>query len=148
MQGNSQSLYHTDRLLLYPMSLFFEHQLNQLHMSPSVMEKLGGVYSQEKSMEKIRESEEHWLQHGFGLWCCVEKHTNEMIGRGGVRYQQLDNGETILEVAYMFFDHAWNRGFATELTCYSIDFALNRLGAERVFGVVKPENRASQRVLL
>ncbi|MBS0656082.1 MAG: GNAT family N-acetyltransferase [Verrucomicrobia bacterium] len=140
-------IYETNRLSLYPMSRFFEAALERLHRSPAVMEKLGGIYSHEKSNEKIRENEEHWLRHGFGLWCCIEKETNEMIGRGGIRYQQLDSGRQILEVAYMFFDHVWSRGFATELTCYCVDVAMNRLGFDQLFGVVKPENRASQRVL-
>lgn len=148
MSGYCAPLYQTGRMYLYPMSRFFEHELIQLHMSPTVMEKLGGIYSQEKSRKKIRENEEHWLKHGFGLWCCVEKESNEMIGRGGVRYQQLDSGVMILEVAYMFFDRAWNKGYATELTRYCNDFVFNHLGFDSLFGVVKSENKASQRVLL
>ena len=129
------------------MSTRFEQPLHQLHSCSRVMEKLGGPYSLEKTKQKINENENHWLKYGFGLWCCLEEDSNELMGRGGMRYQQLDDGETLLEVAYLFFEKYWNQGLATELTLYCIDLALHHYEFEKISALVIPENIASRRVL-
>lgn len=113
-------VYQTERLALYPMTKRFREPLTQLHQNPQVMTYIGPPYSQEKTDQKVHANEQHWLDHGFGLWCALHKQTGDLVGRGGLRYQTLDQGETITELAYMISPNFWKQGYASELTTYAI----------------------------
>jgi len=140
-------IYKTERLLLLPMSHFYKNELDKLHADPDVMQQVGGPYSEEKSHKKIRESEEHWLRHGFGLWCLFENNTKEFLGRGGLRYQTLDNGCKIIELAYMLHKKYWGKGYATELARYSIHIGLKQWNFPEIIILTTAPNIRSQKVV-
>jgi len=52
-----------------------------------------------------------------------------------------------VEIGFCLARSAWGRGFATEAVRCAASFALGRLGAEELFGLVLPGNHASERVL-
>lgn len=138
-------MHNTNRLFLYPMTEKFKNELDQLHMDPEVMAFVGGPYSQEISFKKMQESEIHWTTYGFGLWCWFDKN-NQFIGRGGLRSQQLDNGQNIIEIAYMVHKHFWRQGFAFEVVQYCLDIAFGKLNLKEIVILTTPSNISSQRV--
>jgi [ribosomal protein S5]-alanine N-acetyltransferase len=83
---------------------------------------------------------------GFGPWTVVEKASGRIIGFGGLLDDPFDPGWGI-EVAYHFSRTAWGRGYATELSTYSLDVAATRLRVPRISAFAHPENVGSQRVL-
>ncbi len=128
------------------MSAKFQAELDQLHADPDVMALLGGVYPSEISRKKIQESEDHWARHGFGLWCWFDKQTNDFVGRGGLRWQQLDNGQNIIEIAYMVHKRYWGKGFANEIASYCLDVGFNQFQFNEIVAIITPENTRSQKV--
>lgn len=141
------SIYQTKRLHLFPMSSYFSPELHALHSDKTVMASVGGIYTQETSLKKIQESEAHWLRHGFGLWCWLLKETYEFVGRGGLRRQSLDDGQEVVEIAYMLHSKFWNNGLATEIAQYSLEVGQKQFGFDEIIALAAPSNIASQKVM-
>jgi ribosomal-protein-alanine N-acetyltransferase len=139
--------HDTKRLLLYPMTEKFKNELDPLHADKEVMALVGGAYSQAVSHQKTQESAAHWITHGFGLWCWFDKQSGEFVGRGGLRNQQLDNGQRITEIAYMVHKRFWKQGFATEVAQYCLEVGFNQLNLKEIVAITTLENTSSQRVM-
>jgi [ribosomal protein S5]-alanine N-acetyltransferase len=83
-------------------------------------------------------------RHGVCLWAVVEKDSGEVVGACGFHFAG-DGPE--LELAYHFKPPHWGRGFATEAARGCVLYAAETLGATRIIAAVRPDNRASRRVL-
>ena len=90
----------------------------------------------------------HWEEHGYGWWAITPRpdlqYQMNLIGWGGLQWLP-ETEET--EVAYMLGRDFWGQGLATEIASASLEYGFQRLGIERIVGIVHPENIASQRVL-
>jgi RimJ/RimL family protein N-acetyltransferase len=84
----------------------------------------------------------HWQDHGFGRW-AVEVN-NALIGFGGVTVSKEFDG---LNLSYHLNPKSWGHGYATELVRETLAFAFSDLHADRVIGLVRTANPASQRIL-
>lgn len=106
-----------------------------------------GPMNLEKAESTFAKMLEHWKKHHFGSWAIVEKDNPEnIIGFGGLSYK-LYGAEEKLNIGYRFAPGAWGNGYATEFTKKAIDFGLNDSNKEEIFGVVRPDNVASVKVL-
>lgn len=83
---------------------------------------------------------------GYGPWIVLEKARRVTIGVGGLYDDPFEVGWGI-EVGFHFAATAWGRGYATELTQFSVQFAHERLGFAEVRAFAHPDNTASRRVL-
>jgi RimJ/RimL family protein N-acetyltransferase len=85
-----------------------------------------------------------YAKHGHGLWHVALKDTGEAIGICGLlRRDGLDDPD----VGFAFLARHWNRGQAAEAGAACLAYGYGMLGLQRIVGIVKPDNRASQRVL-
>ncbi len=89
----------------------------------------------------------HWAQHGFGYWAIATSNSPEkIIGYGGLMYHQF--GDLVkLNLGYRFAAESWDMGYATELGKAALEYAFFDLSQTEVFGLVRPTNSASTRVL-
>lgn len=71
---------------------------------------------------------------------------DEIIGFGGIDARKYLDVER-LNLGYRFGTQAWGKGFATELSQASLDYAFAELNVPEVFAVVRPHHQASIRVL-
>jgi ribosomal-protein-alanine N-acetyltransferase len=85
----------------------------------------------------------HW-KHSFGMWAMIHKQSDKMIGRCGLCF--LDNSPQV-ELGYALDKPYWNIGLATEASRASLEYGFKEVGLERIVGIAKPENIASQRVM-
>ena len=83
---------------------------------------------------------------GYGPWVVLEKAHRVIVGFGGLYDDPFDVGWGI-EVSFHFAATAWGKGYATELTQFSLHFAHERLGFAEVRAFAHPDNAASQKVL-
>ncbi|WP_228417814.1 GNAT family N-acetyltransferase [Chryseobacterium oranimense] len=90
--------------------------------------------------------QEHWDQHHFGAWTIIAKENESIIGFGGLSYKKYGEDEK-LNLGYRFAVEAWGKGYATEFTKKAVDFGFNHLDKEEIFGLVRPDNIASVKVL-
>ncbi len=79
---------------------------------------------------------------GFGPWSVLDKASGRIIGFGGLYDDPFDPGW-----GYHFARSAWSRGFATELTRFSIALAHGPLRLAEVRAFAHRDNVASRRVL-
>ena len=92
----------------------------------------------------------HWLEHqevhGFAPGLIEHTGTGAVIGHGGLaRYPETEDQGP--ELIYLFDRACWGTGRATEFATAVTAFGFAQLGARRILSTVRPENKASIRVL-
>ncbi|CAH0139913.1 GNAT family N-acetyltransferase [Chryseobacterium sp. WG14] len=138
----------TERLIVKkPVKKDFERFFEINHDPKTNMHNPSGPMSLEKAEDTFARMLDHWEKHNFGGWTIVEKHNPEnSIGFGGLSYK-LYGEEEKLNLGYRFAPEAWGKGYATEFTKKAIDFGCNDMNKEEIFGIVRPDNIASIKVL-
>ena len=138
----------TERLILRkPAKEDFERFFEINHDPRTNTHNPSGSMSLEKAESTFARMLDHWEKYNFGGWTIVEKDTPEnIIGFGGLSYR-LYGGEEKLNLGYRFAPETWGKGYATEFTKKAIDFGFNEDDKEEIFGIVRPSNIASIKVL-
>ncbi|WP_427868715.1 GNAT family N-acetyltransferase [Leucobacter luti] len=86
-------------------------------------------------------------QDGYSLWAVMLTETGELIGQCGITCQPVGSAE-VLEVGYLFNRAHWGHGYAGEAAAACVEFAFARLGAERVWAIIRDTNLASMNVAI
>jgi RimJ/RimL family protein N-acetyltransferase len=125
-------------------------EIRRLHLHPQVMKTLsvdGQVLPDSVTRGGLRQAEEHWLRHGFGLWLFRDRADGRFLGRGGLKWYQIDGLEMVGLAYAVLFEH-WNRGLATEMATACLDIGFGELGLPEIAAWTLPINAASHRVLV
>ena len=140
--------FDTARLSAQAISLEHFSEIHRLHTDPLVMKTLsadGNVMTEEATRKHLQRCNDHWDQHGFGLWVFRARANGQFIGRGGLMTYQID-GQDVVGLAYAVMSDHWNQGFATEMAEASVRFGFEQLGLSEIGSWTLPINLASQRV--
>ena len=87
----------------------------------------------------------YYEQHGFGLWAAVLKENDQLIGRCGLIYQEVEGAREV-EVSYLIDRRYWGRGLATEAARAAVKLGFEKYGLTRIVAMIDPRNVASVRV--
>ena len=82
---------------------------------------------------------------GYGLWAVELKESGEFVGQCGLLLQEVD-GQSELEIGYLFKSQHWHQGYATEAARACKRYAFDRLGQEHVISLIRPVNAPSRKV--
>ena len=93
----------------------------------------------------IERNRRRYRDDGHGLWAMVLKSSGEVIGDCGLTRQIVDGVDEI-EIGYHVRRDLWGRGLAPEAAAACRDYGFERLGAERLISLIRPENLPSRRV--
>ena len=104
------------------------------------------AFSDQEAWDWLRRQQERYRTDGFGLWAVVEKCSGEMVGQCGLTWQELGDGTRVPEVGYLLEKAVWHRGYAAEAAGACRDYAMDRLGFEEVYSIIRDNNLASQKV--
>jgi len=96
----------------------------------------------EETDAKLTRDLAHWNRQGFGRWLL--SHAGQPVGLGGLKVR---DGFAGLKLSYHFLPEMWGQGLASEFVTAAVDYAADGLGSEEVYGLVRPSNIASIRVL-
>ena len=142
--GDMQIL-ETDRLLLR-------------EFLPTDIDALATVISDPETMRFYpeplnRAGVESWIERnlrryrddGHGLWAMVLKSSGEVIGDCGLTRKAVDGVDEI-EIGYHVRRDLWGRGLAPEAAGACRDYGFERLHAQRLISLIRPENLPSRRV--
>ncbi len=135
----------TERLLLRELAPDDAKDFYNLNLNPSVIK-----YTGDKAFQNIDEAKEFlenyqdYRLNGYGRWAVISKDNNEFLGWCGLKYSSSTN-ET--DIGFRFFEHYWNKGFATESARACIDYGFEKLNLNRIVGRAMLENKASVNVL-
>lgn len=84
-----------------------------------------------------------WAIQGFAMFSVIEKSTGRWIGRLGPWQPE---GWPGTEIGWGLHRAAWGRGYATEGTAATIDWAFDHLGWTEIIHCIAPENEPSKAV--
>ncbi len=124
-------------------------EVRRLHRDPVVMRTLsadGQVVPDELTLRGLQSQEEHWEQHGYGLWVFRARTDGRFIGRGGLKEHALDIGR-VPGLAYAVMSPEWGKGYASEMAAATLRVGFEQLGFPEIFSWTLPINLASQRVM-
>lgn len=91
---------------------------------------------------------QQYVDNGFGRMATFIKETNEFLGWTGLKLERNVNGyDSFYDIGYRLQQKHWGKGYATEATFFFLDYAFNRLKAQKVNAFAFTGNTASRRVL-
>jgi [ribosomal protein S5]-alanine N-acetyltransferase len=93
----------------------------------------------------IERNRRRYRDDGHGLWAMALKSSGEVIGDCGLTRQTVDGADEI-EIGYHVRRDLWGHGLAPEAAAACRDYGFERLGAERLISLIRPENLPSRRV--
>ena len=114
--------------------------------TPAVMRWLGGVMSREKLEESIRGRLMRWQkERGFTFWVVERKADGELLGFCGLKLADTEGApiEGMHEIGWRLREDSWGQGYAKEAALAALDFAFDRLGADRVVAITFVGNEPS-----
>jgi RimJ/RimL family protein N-acetyltransferase len=88
---------------------------------------------------------ERYPKHGYGLWAVELKEGGEFVGQCGLLLQEVD-GQSEVEVGYLFKSRHWHKGYATEAAQACKEHAFKHLGCAYVISLIRPVNAPSRAV--
>ncbi|WP_176370430.1 GNAT family N-acetyltransferase [Elizabethkingia anophelis] len=138
-------ILETKRLLLRELNPDAAGDFFNLNENPNVIK-----YTGDKAFQNIDEAREFlenyqdYRLNGYGRWAVMSKENNEFVGWCGLKYNS-STDET--DVGFRFFEHYWNKGFATENAGECIDYGFKSLNLNAVVGRAMQDNTASVKVL-
>jgi RimJ/RimL family protein N-acetyltransferase len=141
-------MLETDRLLLRRWKMSDREPFAEMNADPRVMEFFPGVLSREESDELIDRIENHFENHGFGLFAIEVKADKTFVGFMGLHVTTFQAHFTpAVEIGWRIAASAWNQGFATEGSRAVVRFAFDHLRLDAIVSFTAPENVASRRVM-
>ena len=137
----------TDRLLIRMVKRKDANDLYELCRRPETSQF--SLWSPHESLAETKEFINYQIaryrKRECMFFCVEEKATGRVIGT--CSYVSMDADYKIAEIGYSVLSDLWNKGFATEIADALTGYAFNRIGVQRVFARVLPQNTASHRVL-
>jgi [ribosomal protein S5]-alanine N-acetyltransferase len=137
----------TDRLILRQITVDDAEYLYRIYNDPLNMEFMGtapdSIEIERFNIQK--HIADYYEKYGFGLWATILKENNQLIGRCGLLYQEIEGGKE-LEIAYLIEHKFWGKGLATEASRAVLELAFEKYNFERVVALINPKNVASVRV--
>jgi len=114
--------------------------------TPAVMRWLGGVKEPDALRERVTAHFTTWQEErGFTFWAVERKQDKVLLGFCGLKIAE-DPGSPVegdYEVGWRFREDAWGQGYAKEAAIASLNFAFDRLVAERVVALTVEGNAPS-----
>jgi RimJ/RimL family protein N-acetyltransferase len=136
----------TQRLCLRPFAAADLEALAAINADPDVMRYTGDgkPVSRGETESRLQSYMLHQQQYGFGLWAAVHKRHHVVIGFCGLQFA---HGHDEIEIGFRLAKHYWQQGLATEAAAAMLRYGFQLVKLERIIGLTRRENVASQRVL-
>ncbi len=138
----------TDRLRLRRWLPADRGPFAQLNADPRVVEFLPAPLSRAESDARVDRIEDHFQQHGFGLWAVEIPGVTSFAGFIGLCIPRFEAAFTpCVEVGWRLDAAYWNRGYATEGARAALDFGFRWLQLQEIVSFTVPLNVRSRRVM-
>lgn len=138
----------TERLIIRMVRKSDANDLYELCRRPETSRY--SAWSPHRSIKETRDYIAYRLaqyrKHACTFFVVEQKGTGRVIGT--CSYAYFDEEYKVSEIGYSVLSDEWNKGYATEIASALMGYAFNRIGVQRVFARVLPQNTASIRVLL
>lgn len=131
----------TERLLLRPPVLADLDGFAEFCADPETMRFLGGKpMSRPEAYRILCGFAGAWALSGVSMFSVIEKETGRWIGRVGPWEPEGWPGQ---EIGWGLLRSAEGKGYATEASVASMDYAVDRLGWDKIIHTIAPGNDGS-----
>ncbi len=138
----------TKRLLLRNWEANDREPFARLNSDPRVMEFLPARLSPNESDRMADRIENHFRQHGFGLYALELRQERAFIGFAGLSIPAFDARFTpCVEIGWRLSAEYWGQGLATEAAGAVVRFAFESLALDALVSFTVPANIRSRRVM-
>ena len=128
----------TERCLIRELSLSDLPALYELYAKPGMTDYVEPLYDYETELEYQKAYIENMYGfYEYGMWLVFSKETGKLIGRAGLEHDEL---------GYMIAPELQNRGYATEVCRFIIDYARENTDFEELYCRIDERNEASVRL--
>ncbi len=134
----------TERLRLEPIAEKHARDLFLLHQDDDVALWHGGTYTERDAEQRAAEYANGWKMDGISKWMAYDRHTGELIGRGGLSYATVD-GKRQVEIGWTVRDDKVGHGYASEIGRTGLAF--HELGVHEVVAFTDVDNERSRAVM-
>ena len=135
----------TERLILRWMRPDDEDALFAVLGDPISMKYYPAAFTREDVRSWIERWRKSYAENGYGLYAMALKATGKVIGDCGHARQEVD-GATEIEIGYHVLRELQGQGYATEAARACAEYGFEKLGAEKLISLIRPENLPSRRV--
>jgi RimJ/RimL family protein N-acetyltransferase len=138
----------TERLILRHWRKSDRELFARLNADPRVMEFMPHALSKEDSDALSDRIEEHFREHGFGLFAVELRRGGSFIGFVGLNVPSFDAPFTpCVEIGWRLAAEYWGQGLATEGAHAIVRYGFETLGLDRLVSFTAPTNARSRRVM-
>ena len=128
----------TDRCLIRELTLSDLPALYELYDKPGMTDFVEPLYDYETELEYQKAYIENMYGfYEYGMWLVFSRETGKLIGRAGLEHD---------EIGYMIAPQFQNRGYATEVCRFIIDYARKNTDFEELYCRIDERNTASVRL--
>ena len=139
-------MIRTERLLLRRWRVADRDPFAAMNADPAVVEHLQGPMSREGSDDFIDRIEQHWDEHGWGLWAVEVPEVAPFIGYVGLwPADYVEPG--MVEVGWRLAREHWGHGYATEAARAALEYGFTDVGLAEIVSFTVPQNERSWRVM-
>jgi RimJ/RimL family protein N-acetyltransferase len=119
-----------------------------LNDDPRVMEHFPKLLTRAESDALVGRIEDHFEQHGFGLWALEPIGVAPFIGFTGLSIPTYETPFTpCVEIGWRLAFPFWGMGYATEAAHAALQFAFQELSLAEVVSFTVPANARSRAVM-
>ena len=138
----------TERLLLRRWRSSDRGPFAALNADPRVREHFPDCLTREQSDAAADLIDEHFAQHGFGLWAVEIPGVTEFAGFVGLSIPRFEAHFTpCVETGWRLAAEFWGCGYATEAARAGLAYGFDILGLQEIVSFTAVENVRSQRVM-
>jgi RimJ/RimL family protein N-acetyltransferase len=117
--------------------------------TPAVMQWLGGVCDETKSLAAQARILSYSREHGHTFWALERKSDGAILGFCGLKRCNQQGGPIgMMEVGWRLREDAWGQGYAKEAASASLDAAFEQFGADEVIALTVQGNAPSWGLML
>lgn len=138
----------TERLLLRRWRPEDHEPFIALNADPQVMEHFPAPYTPEETTRMIGRIEEHFQEHGFGMWAVEIVNVASFAGIIGLAVPRFEAHFTpCVEIGWRLAAEHWGRGYASEGAQAALALGIDTLKLPEILSFTVPENVRSRRVM-
>jgi RimJ/RimL family protein N-acetyltransferase len=138
----------TDRLILRRWRDSDREPFARINADPRVMEFMPAILTREQSDHLADRIEDHFVEHGFGLYAAELRDEHSFIGFIGLAIPFFAAAFTpCVEIGWRLSAEHWGKGLATEGVRAVVREAFGNLKIPRLMSFTVPENLSSRRVM-
>jgi len=144
MMSLTQPTLTTPRLTLRPWRESDLQPFAAMNADPQVMRHFPKTFTREESMAAVQRLQNHFTQHGFGIFAVEETATATFIGSVGLTHPLFQSHFTpCVEIGWRIRREFQNRGYATEAARAAVQFGFEKLKLDEIVSFTVPANQSS-----